>query len=93
MIVLTGGMVCIKPLQNEKLTEQNKALRMNISCLYKTARSELDRKEAMIVGLVTRCVCECVCVCERERERERERVYINVQMCVCNNLSNCGCWC
>lgn len=47
-------------LQNAKLKEQNVALRMNISCLYKTARSELDRKEAMIDRLMARYVFVCV---------------------------------
>ena len=51
---------CMNKLQNAKLKEQNVALRMNISCLYKTARSELDRKEAMIDRLMARYVFVCV---------------------------------
>lgn len=36
------------------MKQQNTALKMNISCLYKTARSELERKEAMIERLMAR---------------------------------------
>ena len=38
------------------MKQQNTALKMNISCLYKTARSELERKEAMIERLMARYV-------------------------------------
>lgn len=48
--------VVVNVKQNERLKEQNMALKKNISCLYKTARSELDRKESMISRLMARCV-------------------------------------
>ena len=38
-------------MQNSKLCTQNAALKKNISCLYKTARLEIDRKDALISRL------------------------------------------
>lgn len=37
--------------QNATLTKQNLALKRNISCLYKTAKAEIDRKDARLKEL------------------------------------------
>ena len=57
--LMTTLLLLMSHAQNERLKEQNMALKKNISCLYKTARSELDRKESMISRLMARCVCVC----------------------------------
>ena len=41
-------------LQNVELSSQNVALRRNISCLFKTAKLELNRKDAAICSLEKR---------------------------------------
>lgn len=47
-------MVALARAQNSVLQSQNTALKKNISCLYKTARSEVDNKDTAIAELMKR---------------------------------------